>query len=707
MRMGALGLLACAAALAGTSATPVLPLTPAEQKAAAGDGASGAARRPGIPLDHSEQPYGFMYLKGSPTKFEVFRANFGGLLPCGSRQLAWMPDQFGCATVREPVVSGRFAVAVRGNCTFATKAAYAQKAGAHGLIVINDQPGLLRMPLGNRSINEDNAIYLPSVMVRQSFAGVIETFSSSGHNLTAALRPFRADCIPDKVYVPHQRIRQKNAPSSPKLVAQGVKSPFDIPPPGETNWEPVVATGGILAVSDGRAGRSGREGHMSVGPDGHIKSISSGRAIRTEFALADFGGPPIGGTMRLMLADPIDACSPLVDPHGMLRGAAVIARRGTCPMINKARAAQAAQANVLVLINNDETDKLNAELFRLASELPGSAGASGSDLVDSTDEVAAALKAAIPEPERLGLVQAAPDDAPDDIHIATVMVPAESGDRIEKVLAANRGTAFLSIDASKDMPVGESWNELRRLARESGDFWPKDERAVTQEMVRMVRLCDPRSLTGSDERIQALIGLSIASGAAHGRQLLELLHEVNFHPDGKPMDHWSDSASVAPTPRLHSSEPASAFLLNRLPAHSVNLRNSDSLGCTVEGGLAHVRVPDVTPGQSVGITLTPRVVDLLKHQACLEKLLLRNTAALGNMIALMQRETEEAVYSAQVHALFRRFGSPSGEQSTNMADSYVSAAEAIMRAIKPNANATVATGAAKNDGTVGSMLRGE
>lgn len=706
MRPGTFRMLACAAALARALATPVLPLTPAEQKAAAGDN---SARRPGIPLDHSEQPYGFVYLKGSPTKFEMFRANFGGLLPCGSRQLAWMPDRFGCAMVRDPIVSGKFAVAVRGNCTFATKAAYAQKAGAHGLIVINDQPGLLRMPLGNRSINEDNAIYMPSVMVRQSFARVIEAFSSIGRNLTAALRPFRAACIPDKVYVPHQRIRQKNAPSSPKLVAQGVKSPFDVSPPGETNWEPIVATGGSLAVSDGRAERPGQAGHMSVGPDGHTKSIKTGRAIHTEFALADFGGPPIDGTIRLMLANPIDACSPLVDPHGMIRGAAVIARRGTCPMINKARAAQAAQASVLLLINNDETAKLDAELYRLASEHHSAAGSAGRNLVEPTEEVTAALKAAVPEPELLGLVQAAPDDSPDDVHIATVMIPAESGSKIEKLLAANRGTSFLSIDTSKDLPVGESWNELRKLARDSGDFWPKDERAATKEMVRMVRMCDPRSRTGSDERLHALLGLAIASGVDHGKQLLDLLHEVDFHPDGKPMDHWSDSAVVVPTPRLHSAEPASAYLLNRLPAHSVHLRNSDSLGCTIEGGLAHVRVPDVTPGQNVGITLTPRVVELLKHQACLEKLILRNTAALGNMIALMQNETETPVYSAQVHALFRRFGSTSDEESLNMADSYISAAGAVMRAMKPNANAnaTATARASKNDGTVGSLLRAD
>jgi hypothetical protein len=61
-------------------------------------------------------------------------------------------------------------------------------------------------------------------------------------------------------------------------------------------------------------------------------------------ALAADGGPPL----RLGLADPAHGCNASSDQ-------AVLARRGACSFAEKARAAQAGNATLLILYNDDDS----------------------------------------------------------------------------------------------------------------------------------------------------------------------------------------------------------------------------------------------------------------------------------------------------------------------------------------------------------------
>ncbi|KXZ46203.1 hypothetical protein GPECTOR_46g272 [Gonium pectorale] len=58
------------------------------------------------------------------------------------------------------------------------------------------------------------------------------------------------------------------------------------------------------------------------------------------------------GQVRLVLAKPADACSPLVNEPGALSGAVVLVRRGTCTFVSKAEAAFAAGGRAVVFMNN-------------------------------------------------------------------------------------------------------------------------------------------------------------------------------------------------------------------------------------------------------------------------------------------------------------------------------------------------------------------
>ena len=70
-----------------------------------------------------------------------------------------------------------------------------------------------------------------------------------------------------------------------------------------------------------------------------------------------FGGPlPVGSgqPLRLGLAEPAHGCNASADPARWTHHA-VLAQRGTCSFADKARAAQAGNATLLILYNNDDT----------------------------------------------------------------------------------------------------------------------------------------------------------------------------------------------------------------------------------------------------------------------------------------------------------------------------------------------------------------
>jgi hypothetical protein len=92
-----------------------------------------------------------------------------------------------CARLPRGSLTGAVAVVDRGTCTFVDKVAYAQRAGAIGVIIANNVPGAIFSPGGR-----GGGARIPTVMVSQDDGVTIKTAAGLG---TATLR-LRADAPP-------------------------------------------------------------------------------------------------------------------------------------------------------------------------------------------------------------------------------------------------------------------------------------------------------------------------------------------------------------------------------------------------------------------------------------------------------------------------------------------------------------------------------
>ncbi|KAI3459719.1 hypothetical protein Pfo_016382 [Paulownia fortunei] len=96
-------------------------------------------------------------------------ADFGSILPAHAKQGHRFPAMFseplnGCSSSSSKL-SGYIALVVRGDCIFTTKAKVAQAGGAAGLVVMNDDEGLVQMGCGNDTTLD---ITIPVITISKS-----------------------------------------------------------------------------------------------------------------------------------------------------------------------------------------------------------------------------------------------------------------------------------------------------------------------------------------------------------------------------------------------------------------------------------------------------------------------------------------------------------------------------------------------------------
>ena len=108
-------------------------------------------------------PWGHLYLRFGAGGIQFYTSAFSSSFPCQALPLVLPePDDQGCGNfTNADAVNGSIVVAQRGVCSFTDKAKNAQRYGAHGLIVLNTQPGLLRMP----GSADDHSLTIASAMV--------------------------------------------------------------------------------------------------------------------------------------------------------------------------------------------------------------------------------------------------------------------------------------------------------------------------------------------------------------------------------------------------------------------------------------------------------------------------------------------------------------------------------------------------------------
>jgi hypothetical protein len=92
--------------------------------------------------------WGRIYIDGWPQSIQFFRAHFGNEPPIGRKRFVFSEPRDACQefTNADLLTEEHVVLANRGNCTFGTKAKFAQKTNAKAIIILNNEPGLDHLP---------------------------------------------------------------------------------------------------------------------------------------------------------------------------------------------------------------------------------------------------------------------------------------------------------------------------------------------------------------------------------------------------------------------------------------------------------------------------------------------------------------------------------------------------------------------------------
>jgi PA domain len=163
-------------------------------------GGTAASREPAPVSLATRHAYGHILFDGGVDGLEIFRATFGGLMPCGQYELVRAPDENGllCNATKETLegsLIGKYVMATRGVCSFFDKAKLAVESGAAGLVVINSSPGLFRASAGNLTANyTTRPLDIPIVMIKQANGKYFEHIFRFVNSVNATLTPYREAC---------------------------------------------------------------------------------------------------------------------------------------------------------------------------------------------------------------------------------------------------------------------------------------------------------------------------------------------------------------------------------------------------------------------------------------------------------------------------------------------------------------------------------
>ena len=291
-----------------------------------------------------ESMWGHIYMEDGATSFEFFRALFGGKFPCKSDGHEVAVAKLTTTVIndeKDPILigdgceaptdslEGKFWVVNRGTCSFNDKAIVAEKAGAEGLIVVNNAPGLLRMPPGVLKQKKNVEVNIPAVMITEIEGQMLYKFLQRDE---------------------HQRVRIIGEMSvKGKLLKVGScseESSMEIGADGKTS-------------NSGSGSGSGRAVKLVEGGVLHLDGVESdgndNEKITHEFLRGMFGGPLPRSALPLVVARPENGCSP-IENVDEVQNKIVIVVRGQCMFTNKGTNVEKSGASGMIVINNDTPD---------------------------------------------------------------------------------------------------------------------------------------------------------------------------------------------------------------------------------------------------------------------------------------------------------------------------------------------------------------
>ena len=274
------------------------------------------------------EAWGDIELVGGGQKWEYVKGLFGGPLACTPQRITVAEPRLGCEPFSNAAdVKGAMVIIARGECSFADKVAFAQDAGAAGVIIGNSGEELIRMPAGWMKYPEDIAIKIPVVIVRQTTA--------------LALRKIIA-----RDGVVHGQVVAKH---------WTVKGEFPVGPCADAEAEGAAASAAEVEVDAAGNVVPGAE-RLVLGEEGgqivlETQGLAGVEQSKFEYLYGRFGGPRPKRTRELVWANPIDACGPLINAEEA-DGKFVLTKRGGCPFTDKGHHIDAAGGAAAIVINN-------------------------------------------------------------------------------------------------------------------------------------------------------------------------------------------------------------------------------------------------------------------------------------------------------------------------------------------------------------------
>jgi hypothetical protein len=661
--------------------------------------------------------YGHMFVAGSILPVEFFRATFGGLVPCGSRDLVVAADTYGCAYDGDDVL-GRYVVTRRGTCPFIAKALAAQRAGAAGVVVVNNEPGVLRMSMAN--LTDGFEVVVPLLMVPQNATEPLLRYAKARNvsALHATLRPVRDECV-DTEAEDEERRRYADEAEIPYTAALASRiAPAWMTPEKQRQKQKLGGAGkgrraGVGKAATGSAAAGEAVAEVEVGADGaapaaaaaspqpppsdrlpgdwpaaitetvrvHVNAHASrplgpaGSAAGAEGYLALFSSPVLGAAGPLAFADPPSACSPLTNAASLV-GATVVVYRGECPMIDKVRIAQAAGATAALIVNGAGFDgavlqrlwgERCAELRAAAASLPAECAAYA---VDASSSSPTAPRTTHGRSSSGSVAQAVSDGklAENPVTIPAAMVSADTAAPWVWIDASTNTLANLTGAAVRLVPSRASslaWGQLEELAAAGPKAWPDDLFHLHRTLLALVRAHYPSSGVGDAQRWAFLEG--VADAAGKGVELRRLAASLVWE-GGVDLGHASDDFGGAADDldeTVVSGSPGHTFLISNVQTAQLARGADGALRCRAESGHSYtVKLADFDRSSTFGITR--RIAELLQQQACLEKLAMHNAASIGSYLRVLREESDAREWRELSRGLLRPFTVPDADVTRTM-----------------------------------------
>lgn len=256
--------------------------------------------------------WGRLYIDGWPQSIQFFRAHFGKEAPYGRKRFVFAEPRDACTQLENAhlITSDHVLLVNRGTCTYGNKAKTAKAAGASGIVIINNEPGIDHLPGPDA-----HDIDLSVSSISQQEGQLLEVFYDEGPMEDGFGRKMEGYLVPINCEL-----------SGAKCLPASYE---------ERRWLKDMNEGGTLTLN--------------------------GVEQNLEYLLAQFGMKSTHESVEipLAMAKPAEACDPLQKDY---KGKAVLVRRGTCSFVQKAENVQAAGGAALIV------GSVHAHLLRMGVE---------------------------------------------------------------------------------------------------------------------------------------------------------------------------------------------------------------------------------------------------------------------------------------------------------------------------------------------------